>query len=92
MAKKGDTVKVDYTGTLADGTVFDSSKGREPLQFTVGDLSPSTGDQLQMQGPDGRPVNVTVTQVSDAGITVDANPPMAGKDLIFEITLVEIAK
>jgi peptidylprolyl isomerase len=37
LAKKGDTVKVDYTGTLADGSVFDTSKGRQPLQFTIGD-------------------------------------------------------
>ncbi|MGB3547690.1 MAG: FKBP-type peptidyl-prolyl cis-trans isomerase, partial [Saprospiraceae bacterium] len=36
QAKTGDTVKVHYTGTLNSGQVFDSSKSREPLQFTLG--------------------------------------------------------
>jgi peptidylprolyl isomerase len=141
LAKKGDTVRVDYTGTLADGSVFDSSKGRQPLQFTIGDgnmiagfdaavvgmkvgqtkkvtipaaqaygphrddyvlevprsqmpptMTPAVGDQLQMQGANGSATNVTVTKVSATSVTVDANPPMAGKDLTFEIMLVEITK
>ena len=36
QAKDGDTVKIHYTGRLQDGTVFDSSSDREPLQFSIG--------------------------------------------------------
>lgn len=36
QAKSGDTVKIHYSGTLSDGTTFDSSKGREPLAFALG--------------------------------------------------------
>ena len=36
IVKQGDTVQIHYTGTLSDGSVFDSSDGREPLKFAVG--------------------------------------------------------
>ena len=139
MAKDGNTVKVHYTGTLEDGTIFDTSVGREPLEFTLGEgqlilgfeeavkgmevgqsktvtipperaygphldnlvlviereqlpenLDPEVGQQLQMQQTDGRTAVVIVTDVSEDTITVDANHPLAGKDLTFEIELVEI--
>lgn len=138
-AKNGDTVKVHYTGKLEDGTVFDSSEGREPLEFTVGehevipgfeeaivgmnqsesktvkvpadaaygprieemvlkversrlpqDFEPQVGQQLQMRRSDGRTIIVTVNGVSESDVTLDANHPLAGKDLIFDIELVEI--
>ncbi len=139
QAKQGDTVKIHYTGTLEDGTVFDTSEGRDPLSFTLGsgqviqgfddavtgmvrdekkkvtipsdkaygprneelmlqvpreqvpqDLNPEKGQHLQMQGPNNQPVVVVVAEVTDEYVVLDANPPLAGKDLTFEIELVEI--
>ncbi len=139
-AKNGDSVKIHYTGTLDDGTTFDSSEGRDPLEFTLGsgqvivgfeeavtgmkagekknvnipadkaygqrneemvitaprdqvpkEIDPEVGQQLQMAGPDNQPIIVKITEVTDEHITLDANPPLAGKDLIFDIELVAIA-
>ncbi len=139
QAKNGDTVQVNYTGKLEDGTVFDTSEGHDPLSFTIGkgdvikgfeeavegmsqgesisvnipvdkaygprndelvikapkeqvppDLKPEVGQQLQMGGPNGEMLIVKVTEVTDEHIILDANPPLAGKDLTFEIELVGI--
>lgn len=139
QAKKGDTVRVHYTGKLKDGDVFDSSRQRGPLELKLGagqvitgferaiegmspgesksvdvpaaegygqrqeekvidfersalpaNLDPRVGEQLQLQTQDGRAVPAAVTKVSESTVTVDANHPLAGNDLVFELELVEI--
>ncbi|HEX6133344.1 MAG TPA: peptidylprolyl isomerase [Longimicrobiales bacterium] len=137
-ARSGDTVRVHYTGILDDGSVFDSSEGRDPLEFTLGsgqvipgfddavsgmmpgeqrrvtiaapeaygdhredlviaversqlppDLEPAVGQRLQLS-QQGQAFLVTVTEVSSESITLDANHPLAGRDLTFDLQLVEI--
>jgi peptidylprolyl isomerase len=139
QAVNGDTVQIHYTGKLADGTVFDSTVGKEPTQFTLGegkvlagfekavlgmkvgekktftipaneaygprkanlvytltpdqwppDLLPEVGKQLQATRNDGSAFVGVITKVTDTSITVDANHPLAGKDLTFDIELVSI--
>lgn len=139
QAKHGDTVKVHYTGKFEDGTVFDTSNNRDPLEFTIGEkqvipgfeqavvgmspgeskttqvpaeraygehrkemvavigrnrfpekLDPKVGQQLQIRQQDGLTTLVTVTDVSESTVTFDANHPLAGKDLTFDIQLVEV--
>jgi peptidylprolyl isomerase len=139
-AKKGDSVKAHYTGKLDDGTVFDSSRDRGPLEFSVGQsqvikgfedavIGMSEGESktvtvapeeaygsrredlvitlkrsqippgielreglhLQMRQQDGTVFNVMVSGLSEDQVTLDANHPLAGKDLTFEIEVVEIA-
>jgi FKBP-type peptidyl-prolyl cis-trans isomerase 2 len=139
QAESGNTVKVHYTGRLEDGTEFDSSKGKEPLEFTIGQgqlipgfeqgvlgmgpgesktinipsdqaygphdpekviemdrdqvppgVEPQIGMQIRGTPPGGRPIVFTVSGVSESKVTLDGNHPLAGKDLVFEIQLVEI--
>ena len=139
QAKSGDTVKVDYTGKLEDGTVFDTSASREPLQFLIGSgqiipgfdqavigmnvgdkktvnipsdqaygphledkvlevnqdqipkhLNLEVGQQVQVPQKDGSKIFFVVTGVSETSVTLDGNHPLAGKDLVFDIQLVEI--
>ena len=138
-AKNGDIVLVHYTGKLADGSVFDSSIGSDPLEFTLGkeqmipgfekavlgmkagekktftipaaeaygphnddlifeidrnefpsDMEATVGQQLPQQLPNGAIITITITEVTEKTVTIDANHPLAGKDLTFEIEIVKI--
>lgn len=138
-AATGDTVRVHYTGTLDDGSEFDSSSGGAPLEFQLGEgnvipgfdgavLGMAVGDsktvnivaaeaygphhpegvqeiersaipeevvveiggKLQAMSSDNEPMVLTVVAIGDGTVTLDANHPLAGKDLSFEIELVEI--
>ncbi|MBE9520224.1 MAG: peptidylprolyl isomerase [Proteobacteria bacterium] len=140
QAKNGDTVKIHYTGKMTDGTVFDTSSNKDPLQFTLGsgqvipgfdeavtgmaagemktaeipcdkaygqrddnliivvdkkdvpvELKPEVGQRLEVGSQSGELLAVTVIEVGEENITLDANPPLAGEDLTFEIELLEIA-
>lgn len=138
-ANEGDTVTVHYTGTLDDGSVFETTVGLAPIQFTIGEnqmpppvergvvgmkpgesvtlriaaddafgprreemvmeidrsrleghLKPEVGHLLQITWPDNQTTLATVLGVTDSTVTVDANHPLAGKDLTLDIRLVEI--
>lgn len=139
QVKNGDTVKVHYHGRLTDGTTFDSSEGRDPLEFKVGagnvikgfddamvdmkvgdkktveipvdeaygqrndnmlmeypktdfpdDMTPEAGLQLHMSDNQGNVFPVVITEVKEEVVVLDANHPLAGKDLVFDIELVSI--
>ena len=140
-AKEGDVVRVHYTGKLTNGEQFDSSEGREPLEFTVGagqmikgfddampgmsvgekktinilpgdaygekdeqaiiefpksnippDMKLEPGMQLQLRNENGQPFPVTVAEIKEDVVVLDANHMLAGKELVFDIELMEIVK
>ena len=140
-AQTGDTVRINYAGRLTDGTSFDSSEGREPLQFTLGEgqvirgleahvtgmeqgtkstvtipadqaygphraeasqtldrakvpagIDIEVGTQLQAKTADGSMLPIRVVEVDDSIVKVDANHPLAGQDLVFDVELVEIVQ
>jgi peptidylprolyl isomerase len=141
QVKTGDTVRIHYTGTLLDGSKFDSSEGRDPLEFQVGsgqiihgldvalpgmtvgekktvnvpcleaygpvqpgarqgvarssippEIPLELGMQLQMQSSEGQVLPVTVVEIGEEEVMLDANHPLAGQDLVFDIELVSISE
>ena len=73
-------------GERNEELVLDVEKSQLPP-----DIEPHIGQMLQSQQPDGNLINMVITNVNETSVTVDANPPLAGKTLIFEIELVEVA-
>ena len=141
QVKSGDTVRVHYHGKLTNGTTFDSSEGREPLEFTVGsgqvikgfddamidmnigdkktvnipvdnayghrsddmmmeyplgefppEMKPEIGMELHMSDNMGNVFPVVITELKPESVVLDANHPLAGEDLVFEIELVSIGE
>ncbi|UCE22685.1 MAG: peptidylprolyl isomerase [Candidatus Aminicenantes bacterium] len=137
--KKGDTIKVHYSGKLEDGREFDSSLNRQPIQFEVGagkvikgfedavvgleigekktvtipakdaygsydenllieipkknvpeGITPEVGMRLQLVNQLGQSAHVVVTEILDETVRLDANHPLAGKTLVFELEILEI--
>jgi FKBP-type peptidyl-prolyl cis-trans isomerase 2 len=138
-AKDGDKVKVHYHGKLRTGETFDSSEGRDPLEFTVGagqmikgfdegvkgmqvgdkksveigaddaygqresenliefpktqfpeGMKPEPGMQLMLSNESGQQFPVIVVEVHEDSVVLDANHPLAGQDLIFDIEMMDI--
>lgn len=75
----------DAYGPHRDEMVVEISRTQVPS-----DIEPEIGQQLQIQQPDGEVIPVTITDISDASITLDANHPLAGEDLVFDIELLTI--
>lgn len=139
QVKNGDKIRIHYHGKLNDGSTFDSSEGREPLEFQVGsgqvikgfdegvlamsvgekkrivipakdaygepsmenvfehprsnfpaDITPEVGMQLYMSDQDGNNFPVMISALTDTAVVLDANHPLAGKELTFDLELVEI--
>lgn len=140
QAQEGSTVKIHYTGKYEDGSVFDSSRERDPMEFVIGegqtipgfeeaavgmapgdiksvtitpdkgfgdheddmvqdvprdqlptDLDVELGNVLEVTAPDGESYNVRVVKMDDETITLDANHPLAGETLSFDLEMVEVS-
>ena len=76
----------DGFGPRRKELVIDFPKSKMPDQIT-----PTLGQRLKMQHPDGGHIELMITDVKEETITLDANHPLAGQTLIFDLELVEIA-
>ena len=141
VAQDGDRVKVYFTGTLEDGTIFGQTHEDEPFEFTIGEenvlpkfggavigmeegedktfliapedaygprdekrvftaekseipdhIKPEIGRKIQVQMGNGQMAILTVLDVSEDKVTFDANDPLAGEELTFNIKLLEIVQ
>ncbi len=86
----GQSKTADIPSTEAYGPKTDEMVIEVPKKDVPEDISPEVGQQLAIKQADGRTVPVTITEVNDESITLDGNHPLAGKDLVFEIEVVEI--
>ena len=82
-------VKIDSADAYGD--VNPEMRQAVPREGIPADIPLEIGTQLQMQTPDGQAMPVMVVEVDDSTVTLDANHPLAGKDLQFDIELVKIA-
>ncbi len=72
-------------GPHLDELVVDVARSRLSAEF-----EPKAGEQVQLQEKDGQAATVLITDVSESSITIDANHPLAGKDLTFDIQFIEV--
>lgn len=86
----GDTTVADIPVTEAYGEVRDDMILEVPKKDVPENITPEVGQRLAVQQKDGQSIPVTISKVSEESITLDANHPLAGKDLVFEIELLEI--
>lgn len=86
----GDKKTVEVAADQAYGPVNDQARQAIPRADIPAEIPLEIGTQLQMQGPQGQAIPVTVAEVTDDEVTLDANHPLAGKDLTFAIEMVAI--
>lgn len=88
---EGDSTKVDIPSNEAYGEVREDLVINVPKNQLPDDVEPKVGMQLQVNQQNGQPIPVRITEVKDEELVLDANHPLAGKDLTFEIELLEVA-